>query len=34
MAVYDGFFDAMMDDETGEYDRAYESGTSQSILPT
>ena len=26
MAVYDGFFDAMMDDETGEYDRAYESG--------
>lgn len=26
MAVYDGFFDAVMDDETGEYDRAYESG--------
>ncbi len=26
MAVYDGFFDAVMDDETGEYDRAYSSG--------
>lgn len=26
MAVYDGFFDAVMDDETGEYDRTYESG--------
>lgn len=26
MAVYDGFFDAVLDDETGEYDRAYESG--------
>lgn len=26
MALYDGFFDAMQNDETGEYDRAYESG--------
>lgn len=26
MAVYDGFFDAALDDETEEYDRAYESG--------
>lgn len=26
MAVYDGFFDAVLDDETEKYDRAYESG--------
>lgn len=26
MAVYDGFFDAVLNDETEEYDRAYESG--------
>lgn len=26
MAVYDGFFDAVFNDETEEYDRAYESG--------
>lgn len=26
MAVYDGFFDAVKDDDTGEYDRAYEAG--------
>ena len=26
MAVYDGFFDAVLDDETEEYDRAYEPG--------
>lgn len=26
MAIYDGFFDAVMDEETGEYDLAYEAG--------
>ncbi len=26
MAVYDGFFDAVLDEETGKYDRAYGSG--------
>ena len=26
MAVYDGFFDAVADEETGEFDRAYGSG--------
>lgn len=26
MALYDGFFDSVLDDETEEYDRAYESG--------
>lgn len=27
MAVYDGFFDAVVNEETGEYDREYESGS-------
>lgn len=26
MALYDGFFDAVLDEESGEYDRAYSSG--------
>lgn len=27
MAVYDGFFDAVLDEESGAYDRAYDSGS-------